>query len=675
MADMTRIKDRIQEVIRPNGVGAITAAEHQSLLLEMVDDINSKKADKAELAELAEDKVSHDDLATINGKRIDAGGNIEIEGGMSEEEKAELNEKLTELSAEIGGVDTRVDALEEIHKTLDVTVEKLVTEKVDSMDYAPNLSVGTADNLSGVDVVASDFNFRRSGGGAIADGVARVESIKGNSVVWNQLFDRPNQTITNNGMTSIKNADGSLSISGTLSQIYATFGQFNDNIENHTYLFMLVGGKTLDGKRFSLLNRGVGATISSGFAYFFHKNTDTSLQRQIGFSGFQVDEVVNDTFFVLQIDLTKMFGAGNEPTTIEDFYRLLPTNIDINAYNEGEIIDMRAEGIKSVGVNQWDEELEYGKWDDSKLEWDYNQSAMLKSKNFIPVLPNTQYRITNPSGIISRYVYYDKDKQYISYVSATSNSIFTTPSNACYMMFGLGSAYKLPYNNDICINLSDTEINGKYFPYTENAEDLSIIKDIFPNGMRSAGTAHDEIYYDKTTNKKFAVQRIGSVDLGTLRWARQEHEQGKYTFYCNFKGFLYIDSNTISNTLTSRYIADTWLHVYYATSDKTIAITNNYIRIVDNSFTDAESFMASLQGLICYYELETPIVTEITADIVENPDFNLDYLVQNGGTEQMIATEPSSAIKADITYGFNAVGLIKQLRAMIEALSAKVANL
>ena len=45
-------------------------------------------------------KVNSSDLATINGLRIDEGGDIEIEGGMSEDEKAELNEKLTELSAE-----------------------------------------------------------------------------------------------------------------------------------------------------------------------------------------------------------------------------------------------------------------------------------------------------------------------------------------------------------------------------------------------------------------------------------------------------------------------------------------------------------------------------------------------------------------------------------------------
>lgn len=55
MADMTRIKGRIAETIYPNGTGAITAELHQALLLDMVDDINAKKADKEEVTELSEE--------------------------------------------------------------------------------------------------------------------------------------------------------------------------------------------------------------------------------------------------------------------------------------------------------------------------------------------------------------------------------------------------------------------------------------------------------------------------------------------------------------------------------------------------------------------------------------------------------------------------------------------
>ena len=512
--------------------------------------------------------------------------------GLQNYDDAEVQNKLTELSAETTELSERISENE-------LLIEDLQNTKIDKEadDYYPQLSVGVADNLAGVDVVASDFGFRRSGGGAISDGVARVESIKGNSVVWNQLFSMYITSLISNGVKVTNNADNSITANGTLSTTFFNVGYFKSNIENHLYLFMLVGGKTLEGKNFSLLNRNVYADISSGFAYIFYKNTDASLNKYIGISKLQVDEVVNDTFYIRQIDLTQMFGAGNEPTTIEDFYQRIPQGIDLNSYNEGEIIDMRAEGIKSVGRNAWDEQWENGTFDTTTGE-NITKEGQIRSKNLIKVLPNTSYyvKVDNTSGM---WVMFLNDKQEVIAPptfggNRSGNCInvksivpsFKTPTNASYLRFYCTDDYGNTYNHDICINLSDTEINGKYFPYTENAEDLSFIKDIFPNGMRSAGTAHDEIRYNKQTNKWEAVQRISE--------------------------------------------------------DREI--------------------------------LAEPIVTEITADIVENPDFNLDYLVQNCGTEQMIANEPSSAIKADITYGFNAVGLIKQQKAEIAALKAALAK-
>ena len=43
MADYSNIKERVQQVIRPNGTGAITAADHQELLLEIVGEIEKNE--------------------------------------------------------------------------------------------------------------------------------------------------------------------------------------------------------------------------------------------------------------------------------------------------------------------------------------------------------------------------------------------------------------------------------------------------------------------------------------------------------------------------------------------------------------------------------------------------------------------------------------------------------
>ena len=104
--------------------------------------------------------------------------------------------------------------------------------------------------------------------------------------------------------------------------------------------------------------------------------------------------------------------------------------------------------------------------------------------------------------------------------------------------------------------------------------------------------------------------------------------------------------------------------------DKTICASSSIaqrLQIKDTSYTDAASFKASMQGVILYYE-----PTDFNWVEIEEKDFNLDYKVWNCGTEQMVATEPSSALTADITYGFNAIGKIKELESLVAALRTKV---
>ena len=88
---------------------------------------------------------------------------------------------------------------------------------------------------------------------------------------------------------------------------------------------------------------------------------------------------------------------------------------------------------------------------------------------------------------------------------------------------------------------------------------------------------------------------------------------------------------------------------------------NGNIYFVNTSYTDAASFKAAMQGVILYYELAEPIVTEI------EDDFNLDYEVWNGGTEKIVSDVPTTPLKADIAYGFNAVGKIKELEEKINS--------
>lgn len=49
------------------------------------------------------------------------------------------------------------------------------------------------------------------------------------------------------------------------------------------------------------------------------------------------------------IDLTKMFGSGNEPSTVEEFEAMFPN--DYYPYNEGELMSMSVNNVENVGKN------------------------------------------------------------------------------------------------------------------------------------------------------------------------------------------------------------------------------------------------------------------------------------------------------------------------------------
>lgn len=52
------------------------------------------------------------------------------------------------------------------------------------------------------------------------------------------------------------------------------------------------------------------------------------------------------------IDLTKMFGSGNEPSTVEEFEAIFPN--DYYPYNEGELMSMGVNDVDNVGKNYFD---------------------------------------------------------------------------------------------------------------------------------------------------------------------------------------------------------------------------------------------------------------------------------------------------------------------------------
>lgn len=542
----------------------------------------------------------------------------------------------------------------------------------------PKMTVGYAKNLiMPDDPTEQEFNFRQSGGGVIEDGVAVIDKVKGNSVVWNQLIGTHNTAELNStvaGVTISTNTDERVreyTLNGTATEdpIFAPIAIHQANklsvINGHKYLIFSVStsGAFCQWKRHeddADLLRGNGANIIVA-------TTNGTIRFNIRCSA--GTEFKNEKYIPRIIDLTQMFGAGNEPSTVEEFLQRKPFVEDEYAYNEGTIVNNKVEKVKATGVNLWDESKRVnGKYIDYLTGKEISNAAYSHT-GYVRVLPNTEYYFKQGIDEPQYGAYYDADKNFIL-GSSGFKGMFTTPAQAAYVRITLGAADS---SDNICINLSDPAINGQYFPYEEHTLDLSWVKDIkdaegvklFEDGMRSAGTAFDEVEKNK------AIKRFGvKVFDGTESFTDYLVDYGSFAIMRD--AFVGVGS---SIGISNRYVVSgLWESDPDRTKyDKQIYIDsiNNRVWIRDSAFADVDSlkqYLAELYAagtpLVLYYELAEPIE-------VEYDEKSLTYPVVAGGTEEAIASEPSSAFRADIGYGIDAVKTILDLKARVEALEGK----
>ena len=495
----------------------------------------------------------------------------------------------------------------------------------------PNMRVGLADDLGDIEeTLDEEYTFQPTANpNEIRDGYAQIESLKGNSLVWNQL-------VADNFISRTLNSQGSHAFNAV------------KYVETHYYI--IIKTQAFDsGNVFVQTDGVIGMSHIAGKTMAEIFRCDQSLTSNPYIYNAS-DNPVDINCSIMIHDLTQMFGEGNEPTTVEEFERRCPKGMLMD-YNEGEVIHFNGD-IKSVGFNQWDEEWEVGGINTSNGK-NNAETDKIRGKNFIRVTPSSEYYCKSP--IASRIFFYDSNKNYISNDYLSANSSFTILDNAYYIRFRIASDYGTTYNHDICINLSDPDKNGTYEPYTEFRRDLPT--ELFEGGMKSAGTAYDEIYWDKAKRANVKVQRFGGVDLGTLNW--------------RFEGSPYNVWNAIIEDAVKSNSRNIICHKYTTqktTTDKTIELVAGFytanktsVLIADSSYTDAESFKAAMSGVMLYYELAEPIVEEIDIPY-------MDYQVSNSGTEEIVSDVPTTPVKARVTYNFDTVGTVRQNRFDISAL-------
>ena len=127
--------------------------------------------------------------------------------------------------------------------------------------------------------------------------------------------------------------------------------------------------------------------------------------------------------------------------------------------------------VSRTGVNVWDEEWEVGNLNLSTGA-NADSTTTIRSKNYIPILPQTAYYFMCGSVAhdVFRICWYDSGKNFISSTSSYSdtNVVKQSPANAYYIRFYCAN-YGTTYNNDISINYpsTDTQYNQGQVSTTE----------------------------------------------------------------------------------------------------------------------------------------------------------------------------------------------------------------
>ena len=496
-------------------------------------------------------------------------------------------------------------------------------------------------------LIDQSFTYRESP--AIQDGLARIDKIKGNTLVWNQLVQNGNFS---NGTTGWIASGSNLTVSNGIATVKSSnvanqFGLYQSfkKQQNHRYLIVTdvkkYGSITL--KHNSFAGGGMQSFVNDGVNYFLETANSTST---IG-STYQfvfaepVSDITNDYFTVQSFMILDITQNGSI-TSIDDFRSLYSLSYYKN--NSGSLLSFTGTGIKTVGFNQWDEEWELGVLN-VNTGANYPSDSRIRSKNYIPCMPSTDYyfycgSITTDYNTKLRICWYDENKNFIQTNSDIRwNYIHTSPSNAHFMRFCFINENITSYRNDICINISSSK-NATYEPYTESTLSLPI-STYFPTGMKSAGSAYDELTPTR------AITRVGAVDLGTLTWSYLSDETALRFFATLPSDAKNFDASVIANALCLRYPTVLWNTVApNASEDKKCALTSTYITIRDLAYTDATTFKNSLSGVMLYYEL----AEESSVDV----DLDLAFNAYEDGTEQLLPVNGSvpstSPIIADMSY-------------------------
>lgn len=446
------------------------------------------------------------------------------------------------------------------------------------------------------------------------------------------------------------------------------------------------------GLYYGWLNRSVRTdVISSGSASIIYNQTDNNLklEKTTGISGFDVGAVFNDVKLqIIIVNLTQMFGEGNEPTTTQEFESMFPNSY--YPYNEGELMSMSVNEVEEVGKNIF--KCEHFSCEGIKGSYNLSlnnsygtsinntepsNSVMVTQSSVGEENINTSYK--NGYFCVSFKPFVLNEDYMFSFDVIPSKKLIEN-SKVVILLNGtqivnyaqtqdlqVGKRIKLHFNltadntKVVYIEFRNSGISGvfenfqiergstntSFLPYHEKAYPITqAIQNLDGYGW-SVGNIYNYVDYE---NKKF-YKYVNRVDLGTFTeiyvYSGLTPSDGRYVYAVNISDAMVKDgSSTICELFNSISYDD-----LTSKDGMFLNVAYNQLLISTNKCKSVEELKAYINNKYLYYELAELIVMDISG-IIEDT-FQEPINVESGGSLTFKNTNGDDyrlAVPSDVQY-------------------------
>lgn len=465
------------------------------------------------------------------------------------------------------------------------------------------------------------FTYRQSP--TQKDGLAKIRGIRGKTLVWNQL----------NGQTYSSNMRATTSVSGTTVTVTenrtsasTTFGcRVSTAIPKDHKVYFSVNFKSQNVTDFSALDicfedstYALASANTDITAIGYHSGVLTATKdvlctriRTTGSSKTGTsDNFVIENFMLL--DLTKMFGSGNEPTA-EQFKALFP--LLYYAYDTGSLLDFTGTKVKTSNRNLLPTQT-VSNTTEVTVTADKGVYTLNGTTTAYRQIISTDIMYLHAGTYtLSRNASAENNRVSVQIRSSDGNTTYANVKGTP-VTFTLTSytAVKFRITVDNGASLTNYIVKPQlefgssateFEPYTAQETELPT-ETFFPTGMKSAGAVYDELTPTR------AITRVGAVDLGSLTWS----VSGTTTSGVNRFASSVIDdikkassNSDVVNTTCALGIPVSPSNTYNKTDGVAVGTNGNIFVYLDayNSYTNTQ-FKTAVTGVMLNYELATEIV-------------------------------------------------------------------